>query len=175
MKTRTAVATLLMSTALLQGAANADSVNDTILDTQFRQMAEACQLDIDRAQHNGGQAVALQDCFADKVKVTFLELKNHSVRDHWFYGTYVKIPRRITSSERESFLRAAIESDPLLSLTAFNSALEGRLNVYYATEVASTYLPEQSDNLARIAIARGAPPDRVTAATAAGRRNTRSP
>lgn len=82
MKTRTAVATLLMSTALLQGAANADSINDNILDIQFRQMAEACQLDIDRAQQYGGQAVALQDCFADKVKVTFLEQKKHSVRDH---------------------------------------------------------------------------------------------
>ena len=175
MKTRNSIAALLVSSVLCQGVANAESYYDEILKIQFRQMAEECQLDVDRAAEAGREATSLKDCYAHKVETTFAELKRQSIRSPWFYGTYVKLPKRTASMDRDNFLRAAIEADPILTLTAFNAALDGRLNVYYATEVASTYLPEQSDNLARIAIAHGAAPDRVTAATAAGRKNKRSP
>lgn len=159
---------LVISGLLVSSSALAESFYDEVLYTQFREAAEACQIDVDNAVAQGREVLSLKDCYADKVAQTMSELKRQNIKSPWFYGTYVKLPKRTGSNDQDNFLIAAMKADPILTLTAFNAALDANMDVYYATEVASAYLPNQRDDFSRIAIRHGAAPDRVTTATAAG-------
>ena len=154
----------------------AESHVQKILATQFRQMAEECQIDVDKRQSSQDFSEAsmtsdgpnLKSCYADKVQQTFRELRFHTASSPRFYGTYVKVPRRVGHSTLDDFIHAAVQADPVLSLTAFNSVLSAHINVYTATKLAQAAAPDRAVEFSQLAIAYGAEPSRITAATAAG-------
>lgn len=155
----------------------AESHWQNILDTQFRQMAEECQMDVDKRQSNqylldissASQEPNLKSCYANKVQHTFRELRFHLASSPRFYGTYVIVPGRVGSSKLDEFIQAAVKADPVLALTAFNAVLKAHINVYTATKMAQAALPERAMEFSQLAIASGAEPSRITAATAAGK------
>lgn len=145
---------------------------DEILQIQFRQMAEECQLAVDGEPGYdlpaGANSVA--NCYADKVNQSFRQARSHRGLVGTFYGDYLTVPRFSYLRDRSAMLQAAIGAEPRLALTAYQAALKGRLNPYHAHRVASASLPARASDLTRVTVAMGADPNRLLEATAAGRR-----
>ena len=162
---------LLVSLASLTGTALADR-RDEILRTQFRQMAEDCQRAIDGQPGHALPKAAPRDvagCYGYKVRVSFQQAKSHRLLSGQFYGDHLILPRLAYGADRKRMLRAALQAEPTLALTAYDSALQGRLQPVLAYQVASQTLPAASAGFASRSIAYGADPAAVSEATAAGK------
>lgn len=166
---------LLLSVAVSASAfSSAYAANKPeILQIQFRQMAEECQLAVDG--HTGYPMPAdagntLASCYAHKVQQSFREARWNNGISSTLRGSYLQVPRFSYGRDRASMLQAAINAEPTLALTAYQAALQGRLNPYLAHNVASTSLPARATELTRVTVAMGADPNRLLEATAAGRR-----
>lgn len=145
-----------------------------ILQIQFRQMAEECQLGVDG--HPGYPLPAdaghsLSSCYAHKVQQSFREARWNNGISTTLRGSYLQVPRFSYGRDRAAMLQAAISAEPVLAMTAYQAALNSRLNPYLAHSVASTSLPARANELTRVTVAMGADPNRLLEATAAGRRD----
>lgn len=161
---------VLFTLSTVAGAVLADHKQD-ILQTQFRQMAEECQLALDgkRGYDVPVEAPAtLSGCYSHKVRITFQEAKNHRFLEGRFVGTYLELPRMAYGQDRPRLLRAALQAEQTLAVAAYDGALHGRLSPVLAYRVASATLPASQQAFASRAIARGADPSEVAEATAAG-------
>jgi len=136
-------------------------------------MAEECQLALDHApgyRLPKAAPATLSGCYGHKVKISFRETRSDRSRAAVFQGSYLQLPRLSYGGDRQRMLRAALQAEPSLVMAAYNAALQGRLSANLAFAVASTSIPARTDEFGRTAIAMGADPDRVLAATAAGSR-----
>lgn len=145
---------------------------DDVLRTQFRQMAEECQLAIDGVPgyvlpDRAARSVAA--CYGEKVRVSFQQAKSHRLLSGRFQGDHLILPRLAYGADRKRLLQAALLAEPSLALTAYDSALQGRLAPTLAYQIASQTLPAARTNFARRSIAHGADPAVVSEATAAGK------
>ena len=144
---------------------------DDVLRMQFRQMAEECQLAIDGTPGYvlpNPVAASVAACYGEKVRVSFRQAKTHRVLSGQFRGEHLTLPRLAYGSDRKRLLQAALLAEPSLALTAYESALQGRLSPVLAYQIASQTLPATSTSFARRSIAHGADPAVVSEATAAG-------
>lgn len=154
---------------------SADAANKPeILQIQFRQMAEECQLGVDGHPGYPLPAAAgnsLASCYAHKVQQSFREARWNNGVSSTLRSSYLQVPRFSYGRDRAAMLRAAINAEPTLALTAYQAALQGRLNPYLAHNIASNSLPARASELTRVTVAMGADPNRLLEATAAGRRD----
>lgn len=121
------------------------NTKEVSMQKQFRQMAEECQLALDKVpgyQLPNKNVSTLASCYRHKVKKTFAEARAQRDRQRTLRGQYFYSAQFNYGMDVKRMLKSALQAEPSLSLVAYQAALEGRVNPRVALQIATATQPQ---------------------------------